>query len=169
VKFPLRNLKPAKGAFRRLLRVSNASSICNGEHDPIYQPLDEQDYALSYAAALLFYADAPACYLMIRGLCAAAKFPATDEELEAEDSEAENGPIELVSFSLDDFKELQGMNTAIKGSEERLNAASVHMTWPTVWYYVDHILKVAERLSELGIRPQLTHSGTFRAAVRLND
>lgn len=149
--------------YHDLLRISDEPSICLLQHDPISLPKDEAEYALSFAAALLHYADAPACFLMVRGLAAAARFPSQGDGF----TDAEHTALAMATLGEKERAELREMLEQEAQSAARLNSVSSMVTWDVLWDFL-RTMSVADRLGELGIRVQLTRAGGYRAAVRAN-
>jgi hypothetical protein len=160
--------------MRTLTRSTAAESICDYPHDPILEPSDDADYALSFVSALLFHADARACFSLLRGLMDVCNFPDPDPQTEywveetpavpstpLEDDEAKRSLDELLRECCQKAAELR-----VEDAKNVLRLAN-SVNWVALLYFVQPE-KVLERLDRRGVRLQLTESNGFRAAAAVD-
>ncbi|HEY3780686.1 MAG TPA: hypothetical protein VGL56_06355 [Fimbriimonadaceae bacterium] len=163
-------------AAAKLLKISKEESLCDGCHDPIYEPHNQLEYSLSFVNALLTHATPAACYLIIRGLNDSARF------IPIERLRSDLRPVKTsLSRSLPTPKTIpepfltelnESYEAAMKQDKqirEKARALDAYLapkaTWPALLRFAGPTDAI-KHLKRAGVRLQITHGfDEYRAAA----
>jgi hypothetical protein len=153
-------------ASKEILRTSRKESICLGAHDPILEPMEYNDFAMSFVASMLYLADAHACLQIARGIAEGSHFPdvaaAKEDPSISDDSRPRVGEQSLQEM----LHERIALSRQAEEEERLLQSVA---TWKDVLEFLQPEV-VINRIKRLSIQIQLTREdGAYRAAIRVAD